>query len=234
LADGQQADFAPLTPMQLSHAMKATKTRNRIEQIKTIILGGGEIAPQLELDIQQLNTRIYATYGMTETVSHIALRAINGPEASKAFTALPGVTFAANQDDCLVINAPHLGIAALATNDVAELLSPTSFIWKARYDNVVNSGGIKLYPEEIERKLMDHVSLSFFLTGEKDAVYGERLVIVIEGNIEAAELRAIFTTVLSKYEKPQAIYLSTGFTRTESGKIQRRESLNDATLLSYL
>jgi len=234
LAEGQQVDFAPLTPMQLSNALKNSKTRNTAGQIKTIILGGGEIATELEDAIKKLSNKVYATYGMTETVSHVALRKVNGNDASNHFSALPGVQFDVNSNECLVISAPHLNIEALATNDVVELISPTEFVWKARYDNVVNSGGVKLYPEEIERKLTGRIPVPFFVTGEKDAVYGERLAIVIEGQIKASELGPIFDNALSKYEKPKVVYFSAGFSKTESGKIQRKESLEKAMLLSYL
>lgn len=222
-------DFAPFTPMQMH---KVEDTNN----IKTILLGGAAVDNELEEKCQMLNAAIYHGYGMTETLSHIALRRVNGKQASKAYQALNGIHFSVDEKNCLMIHASFLN-QIIVTNDVVELLDSKTFIWKGRADFVINSGGIKLFPEEIERKINALIKSNFFIGSIPDPILGEKLCLFIEGealdNESIKNIKEKMTDVLEKYEMPKNIYFIPSFSYTTSGKIKRKESQerNKNTLL---
>lgn len=217
-----EIDFAAMIPMQLQEV----KDLPALAQIQTLLLGGGPVDAGLEHNVKDLPTQIYHGYGMTETFSHIALRKVNGKDASPIFTALNGITLAKDNRDCLVINAPLLLDEALPTNDVVELLSPKEFIWKGRFDHVINSGGIKLFPEELEKKLHPFLKRRFYYIGVPDEKLNQKLVLMIEGEpMEENELVAIqseMKILFNKYELPKEIRFLREFAETESGKVIRR------------
>lgn len=140
-------DLAAIVPAQID-ALLASPAAGRI---KSVIVGGAPLSPMQEQQLQSAPFEAYATYGMTETCSHVALRSLRDP--SEPFRAMPGITFATDHRSCLVINAPRYSFRRLVTNDVVHLLDDTSMRWIGRADNVINSGGIKLYPEEMERRI---------------------------------------------------------------------------------
>lgn len=218
---GTVIDFAPLTPMQL-------KSSPGKDSVKTILLGGGPISPDLEENCQRFSAAVFHGYGMTETLSHIALRRINGAEKSGVYQALPGVRFQLDERNCLVIYVPFLKEPVL-TNDVAELMTNESFVWKGRADNIINSGGIKLFPEEIEKKLALSIPERFFVAGVPDNLLGEKLCLFIEGaNYPTERFTLLKTRIeahLGKFEKPKAIFFIEKFAVTESGKMKRKESM---------
>ncbi len=215
-------NFAPFTPMQLSDA----KDKGNID---TILLGGGPVSLELELKLQSWKAAIYHGFGMTETLSHIALRRITGPEASAAYKVLPGVEISVDQRSCLVIRAPFLEMPVV-TNDVVDLQGDDAFIWRGRMDHVINSGGIKLFPEEIEKKLQPYIDREFFIVGLPDAVLGEKVCLCIEGEAYSSEQQDNLTKkinqCLTKYQRPKVIYFEKDFSRTSSGKIQRNTTVD--------
>ncbi|TWO32978.1 AMP-binding protein [Seonamhaeicola sediminis] len=213
-------DFCAFTPLQLKNFAKYLKS------LKTAIVGGGRVSNSIKEMIQDKKTQIYETFGMTETISHIAVRKLNnftGDDSEKYFQTLPGVTVSKDERDCLVIEAPHLTDEKLVTNDIVEVYSNTTFDWLGRYDNVINSGGIKLYPEQIEQKLRGKIKGEFFVSSLPDDELGEKLVLLIEGE-ENSLNKAIFET-LNKYEVPKNIYYLPKFAETLSGKIHRQKTL---------
>ncbi|MBX2902732.1 MAG: AMP-binding protein [Chitinophagales bacterium] len=222
-------DFAPFTPMQLSNCLSDAATKKKVEKIRTILLGGGEVSNVLLQQVQRLPIALFHSYGMTETASHIALRALNGADASSCYKTLPGITVSANEHQCLQISAPHFFKGKLTTNDVAVIHSDTSFEWIGRSDNVINSGGIKIQPETVEKQLFSLLPYRFFIAGVSDAVLGKRVVLVIESSKcsskEVKQLASIFNTHLTKFEQPKSIVLVHKFRETETGKIQRAETL---------
>ncbi len=222
LSPGVEIDFAAMTPMQLQQ-VKDTPT---LAQIRTLLLGGGPVDAVLEHAIRDLPTQIYHGYGMTETFSHIALRKVNGKDASPVFKALKGISLAQDSRGCLVINARLLLEESLTTNDVVELLSPDEFTWKGRFDHVINSGGIKIFPEELEKKLHPHLNRRFYFVGVPDETLGQKLILMIEGErMEENELEALQTemkTHFNKYELPKEIRFLKEFAETESGKVVRK------------
>ena len=219
-------DFAAMVPLQLQNSL------SQIEQVKKLIVGGAAMPASLKDQIQDLETEIFETYGMTETITHVAVKRTNGPTKRDHFHALSNVTFQTDDRECLVIDAPGVASETVQTNDIVQLISKTEFEWLGRYDNVINSGGVKLIPEQIEKKLEAHISNRFFVCGIPDEKLGEKLVLLVEGDIDKKKLieQMRATKAFSKYEYPKAIYLQSNFKYTETGKINRLKTVEQAKL----
>jgi o-succinylbenzoate---CoA ligase len=200
-------------PLQAQNSIK------ELVDVKKMIIGGVPMSTKLENQLSKLKTQVFETYGMTETITHIAAKRVG----EKAFTVLPGVTISYDDKNCLVIHAPKISEEVIVTNDLVELTSENQFVFLGRYDNVINSGGIKLIPEQIEHKLHTHIQNRFFVTGIPDETLGEKLVLVIEGE-ELTIDDSIFED-LDKYQKPKEIIFVAKFKETENGKVLRKESL---------
>ena len=184
-----------------------------------MIVGGAKMSASLEKSLSKLKTKVYETYGMTETITHIAAKKIG----EKAFTILPNIKIYQDDRNCLVIDAPKISKDTIITNDLVELINENQFVFLGRIDNVINSGGIKLIPEQIEDKLSGKINSRFFVTGIHDAVLGEKLVLIIEGEKQALD-ETIFDG-LDKYEKPKEVFYVSKFIETLNGKIKRKEIL---------
>lgn len=210
-------DFVAMVPYQVHHSLKA------LQKVKILIIGGGSVSTTLQDQLKQLKTKVYETYGMTETITHIAVKAINGDQAASYFKALPEVYFSLDDRGCLVIDAPTIASQKVVTNDVVQLISATAFSWLGRYDNVINSGGVKIHPELVEEKLAPFIDLPFIITSEPDEALGERVLIACETKqpIDKQKLLAAFTHV-APYEKPKRIITLSQFPYTETGKIKRK------------
>lgn len=229
IPDELKIHFAAFVPYQFNQILKNDETKSQLEKIHTTILGGGEVNPVLTQQIDVLNNTVYHTYGMTETLTHIAVQKIS-PEKSDTYQALPGVRLEKNNLNCLVIHDAQLGIVGLETNDVVELFDEQNFVWLGRLDNVVNSGGIKLFPEKIETAISTIIANEFFLAGMPDTQLGEKLVLFIATENKQqfqglASLKQQLTAFLKGYEKPKEIYICTEFLKTDSKKIKRKETL---------
>ena len=213
-------DFVAMVPYQVYHSLGALK------KVKKLIIGGGSVSRELIEDIKEISTEVFATYGMTETCSHVAVKALNGKSKSEVFSALSNVTFTTDARNCLVIDAPHIADEILTTNDLVELLSPTEFEWLGRYDNVINSGGIKIHPEKLEEKLAPFIKLPFIIASEKDDQLGEKVILILENEEKnkVPNYSAAFAS-LEGYEKPKKIYTITQFPFTDTGKIKRADVL---------
>ena len=205
-----------------------------IFKIRTLIIGGGVVSTELAKLLQNVNTNCYATYGMTETVSHIAVKKLNNKSLREGTTkqflyeTLPNICISTDSRNCLVINAPELVESQIATNDIVELVSATEFKWIGRYDNIINSGGVKLVPEQIEEKLSRIIYQRFFVAGIPDEILGHKLVLLIEGigklDVIMNEIKSLST--LTKYELPKEVYVVPKFIETETKKIQRKKTLD--------
>ena len=213
-------DFVAMVPFQVAHSLKA------LEKVKKLIIGGGAISKELDQQLQRVNTEVFATYGMTETITHIAVRRINGLAKTTDYTALPNVKFSIDDRNCLSIEAFEVGNNKVLTNDVVRLISPTSFQYLGRIDNVVNSGGIKYFPEQIELKLAEYIDRPFIITSEKNEALGEQLILILEEDTTKKQpnFNEVFS-VLTSYERPKKIYSFSKFPFTETGKIKRNEIL---------
>ncbi|WP_306350269.1 AMP-binding protein [Flavobacterium sp. '19STA2R22 D10 B1'] len=207
--------FCAMVPLQAQNSLK------ELDAIKILIIGGAKVNDSLQQQLMNLpKTAVYETYAMTETITHIAVKKIG----VEAFDLLPHVTIAQDERGCLVIDAPTIASEKVVTNDLVEILNDHQFIWLGRFDNVINSGGIKLIPEKIEEKLQGKINARFFVVGKQDHTLGEKLVLVIEGT-EFPIDHAIFSD-LGKYEQPKEILFSPKFQETESGKLQRKKTLD--------
>lgn len=223
----QLIDFAAFVPYQIS-----TILNSAIEKLKStgiIIIGGGPVDADLEEKFSILgSSKVYTTFGMTETLTHIALRQLH-PERETFFTALPGVSVTTDTRDCLVIQAPHLP-EVIVTNDVVELYDESRFTWLGRIDNVINTGGVKVNPEHIEqtiRPLIIPYAPSYFIGSMPDAAFGERIVLVLEGAIvkDTDELLAAIRACVPKFAVPKAVYFLPSFIYTPTGKINRKKTI---------
>jgi O-succinylbenzoic acid--CoA ligase len=161
---------------------------------------------------------------MTETVSHIALKKINGANISEYFTILNGIKISADERGCLVIEAPHLSSLAIITNDIVNIISEKQFQWLGRYDNIINTGGIKVSAEEIERKLQPYIKEIFFIAGRADDTLGQIVSLIIETNNVHFKLPNNINS-LNKFEKPRQILTMEKFVYTENGKINKKDTL---------
>ena len=187
--------FAAMVPMQVYNTLQVPEERERLTHIRHLIIGGGAIDASLEKELQALpgNIAIWSTYGMTETLSHIALRRINGDEASEWYQPFDSVKISQTEEGCLVIDAPLVCAETLVTNDIVEIESyiynkvenhnkveKTRFRIKGRKDNVICSGGIKIQIEEVEEFLKPHLEKPFMLAKKKDEKFGEIAVLLTE------------------------------------------------------
>lgn len=207
-------DFAALVPLQAQYSF------NHLKKIKKIIIGGAKITKPLEEKLRTLPLEIYETYGMTETITHIAAKRIG----EESFTVFPNVMLSLDDNDCLLIKAPSISSEIIETKDVVTMVSENKFIWLGRFDNVVNSGGIKLIPEQIEEKLTTRIPTRYFVIGQTDPVLGEKLVLVVEGIPYTIEDNVF--DVLDKYEKPKEIHFVKHFEETATGKIIRKATMD--------
>lgn len=219
-------DFAAMVPMQVQETLADPMSRNKFFFVKQLIIGGAAVSPALESALSEMPMRCFATYGMTETVSHIALRELNTDYAG--YTALGDVTFSQDDRMCLCIHAPHLSNACFVTNDIVRLSGKKRFEWLGRYDNVINSGGIKLFPEEIEARLSGSISdRRYYVTGVADERLGQKAVLVIEDEhwdeLRIASLMQTMKLLLSPYQIPKEIRFVSHFQETYSGKIIRKD-----------
>ncbi len=221
-----ELDFAAMTPAQVEKLLETEEGISFLNRIRKLLMGGSVISNRLEEELQKLKTQVWHSYGMTETMTHIALRKVNGRDKSKFFIPLPGIELNRNSEGCLQITAPHLGVDDLETHDVVEFSGDGSFRVLGRKDNVINSGGVKLFPEQIEQKLSAFIPADFYIGSQPDSLLGERPMLVIESEIwqeqRIAQLQQQMRQQLDKFEIPgQIIFLKT-FDRTESGKIVRK------------
>lgn len=220
----ETVDFAPLVPMQVSTTLARPGGAAQLARVRTLLLGGGFVDTALEEQLQLLPTRVFTSYGMTETLSHIALRAANGPQRSALYTPLPGVNVQLSAAGTLQISAPYLGIDSLTTNDIAEIEPNGRFRILGRADAVINSGGIKIQAEDIERELLRLTGLQVLALPQPHPVLGQCVALLWEGPADAADALQAACAALPRYHRPHHIRRCT-LPRTESGKIARAAGL---------
>lgn len=225
---GSQIDLAAFVPSQIGYLIN---NPDKLALVRAMIVGGGKMSERLEKYVSDIGINAFASYGMTETCSHIALSPITN--SKEPFTALGDVTFTTDERGCLIINAPQFSCKRIVTNDVVELLSATQFRWCGRYDNVINTGGIKVFPEDIERKI-EHLftNTRFFITSQPSEKWGEEIILAIEyknlpeGIIKRGEIRTNFIEKLKErlpaYAIPRSYIALSHFKETDSGKIIRK------------
>ena len=214
-------DFVALVPMQLEQILK--ESPEKIKQIKTIIIGGAPVSEDLTNLLKNQRITVFQTFGMTETISHIALRKI-GWETDLFYQTVEGVEVSDNEGD-LIIHYPEMFQEPVKTNDVVRIRSSKQFQWLGRSDFIINSGGVKLNPEIIEQKLSEYIPVSFFITGLSDTKLGQKLALVIENPLDYIPSKSPLFEILEKYEIPKIFVVVPIFDRTKSGKINRYKTL---------
>lgn len=218
-------DFAAFVPLQIERSLKTNIEVGRLKAIKKIIIGGGSISVELINRIKTFGNDIYSTYGMTETCSHIAIKQIS-PITDTYYQCLQGINISLNRSNCLRISAPMLLDNELDTNDIAEIYKKNCFNIIGRSDFIINSGGIKINPINIEEKLKSIISQDFFISSIPDKQLGEKLILIIENGDN--KLNTLFNLwkklelLLPKYELPKIIDYYKPFIYTKSGKIDRK------------
>ncbi|PIF71509.1 AMP-binding protein [Flavobacterium plurextorum] len=209
----KQYDFVAMVPLQVQNSI------GKLKNIKKLIIGGAKIDSSLEEKLLPLKTEIYETYGMTETITHIAAKRVG----ESVFSILPNVKIEKDDRGCLIIYVSSISNEPIVTNDLVDLVNENQFSFLGRFDNVINSGGVKLIPEQIEAKLAGKINSRFFVTGVPDTTLGEKLILVIEG--EKQDFAPDFFDVLGKFEKPKEIVFVPKFKENENGKLLRKPSL---------
>ena len=223
-------DFVAMVPLQVETSLSSRSSLEKLKSIQTLLIGGAPLSDSLQMALSKKGIPAWQSFGMTETVSHIALAPIE--EGELVYQVLPEVAIGINEQDCLWIKSPMCGSERIQTNDVIELRSKNSFVWVGRADFVVNSGGIKLFPEQLEKKISAwmferYSGMPYFFFGEADERLGQRLVLYVEGEQSALILEVLeeeLKKFLGKFEIPKQIYLLPRFKYTPSGKINRPET----------
>lgn len=213
--------FAAMVPLQVYNTLRVPEEKARLEQTDILIIGGGAVDDSLEAKMSALPTAVYSTYGMTETLSHIALRCLNGDTASKHYYPFPSVELSLSAESTLVIKAPLICGEVLQTNDIACLYPDGSFTIAGRKDNVINSGGIKIQAEEMEKRLRPFIPVPFVVTSVPDPRLGQALTLLIAGQVDVRELESKLQTVLDAYHRPRHIFMTESIPQTENGKTDR-------------
>lgn len=221
-----------MVPMQVFNSLSVPEERKRLGRIKNLIIGGGAIDEALAAELMTLpeEVAVWSTYGMTETLSHIALRRLNGPDVSEWYHPFDSVKVEVNREGCLVIDAPLVCAENLVTNDIAELKvmdasescgsHQVAFRIKGRKDFVICSGGVKIQIEEVEDKLRPFLQSPFMITKKKDEKFGEMAVLVSE-DVDLDEVERVCKEQLPKFWMPKQFIHVDKIPMTETGKVKR-------------
>ncbi len=214
-------DFAAMVPMQVQQSITLPK---KISLIKHLIIGGAKVNHLLISELKKHNVNAYETFGMTETLSHIAIKQI-APHYNNYFTPLNGIIVTHDTNNNMVIDYPELNIIKLKTNDIIEIIDNNgSFIWRGRTDFIINTGGVKIIPEEIEGKIAHLITRPYCIIGLPDKKLGQKAVLVISGNqFNTLNLHNKLTKLLPPYHCPKEIKFLEKFPVTNSGKIKRNK-----------
>lgn len=222
--------FAAMIPMQVYNSLNVPEEKELLMQIKHLIIGGGAVDEKMEKELKDFPNAVWSTYGMTETLSHIALRRLNGQETSCWYTPFDSVDVSVNNEGCLVIDAPRVAEARIVTNDIAEIAKDgRHFRILGRKDNVINSGGIKIQIEEVEAALRKHLAMPYMITKKNDHKFGEIVVMLVEST-DTDNIRKICEAYLPKYWQPKRYVSVEHIPLTQTGKPARNEAIKIADL----
>jgi o-succinylbenzoate---CoA ligase len=228
----ESIDFASFVPLQFQSILESSQAFEKINSIQVVLLGGAKINPTILNTIKTVSCHVILTYGMTETISHVAFQYLNHTKFSMNYRALPGISFATDERECLIIRDSNLE-GDVVTNDIVKLFSENEFQLVGRYDTIINSGGLKHVPETIELQLVTNFpdelkSITFFIGSYEEPEFGDVLALYLEsGYPEKINLSLLkhFIQGLKKLERPKKIILVSSFYYTESGKIDRKKTI---------
>jgi O-succinylbenzoic acid--CoA ligase len=232
LSETSVIDFVALVPYQIEEILSSPQS-TYLNKLGTVIIGGAPLRGDTSERLKSFSSRFFMTYGMTETMSHIALQHISPTRPDGAFECLPGVTIEADERGCLVASVPWI-TESVVTNDIVEIFSSKTFRWVGRYDNIINTGAFKASPEKIEfqiEKIFESLNVNrrFFIAGVPDEKTGERVALFIEGSELtdfSEELQNRLHARLQRFEIPRAIYFVDKFQYTSTNKLDRRATLS--------
>ena len=213
--------FAAMIPMQVYNTLQVPEERAKLMKIKHLIIGGGAIDEALANDLKSFPNHVWSTYGMTETLSHIALRKLNGQDASDWYTPFDNVRIRLSEEGTLIIHAPNVCAEELTTNDIAEINGEGKFRILGRKDNTINSGGVKIQIEQVEGLLKKHLDIPFQITARKDAKFGEIVVLIYNKVGNEANIRQVCENTLPTYWVPKAYIPVDELPMTGTGKPDR-------------
>lgn len=217
--------FAAMVPMQVYNSLKVEEERRLLRDIKHLIIGGGAINRDMAEELRGFPNAVWSTYGMTETLSHIALRRLSGAEASEWYEPFDGVGVTTSADGCLVIDAPAVCAQPLVTNDIAEIAPDgRRFRIRGRRDNVVCSGGLKLQIEEMEARLQPHLNMPYMISKRPDDKFGEAVVLLaVTDDMES--VCEVCRKHMPRYEQPRYFLAVSELPMTPTGKPARAEAM---------
>lgn len=217
--------FAAMIPMQVYNSLNVPEEKELLMQVKHLIIGGGAVDEKMEKDLRDFPNAVWSTYGMTETLSHVALRRLSGKEASCWYTPFDSVDVSVNNEGCLVIDAPRVAETRIVTNDIAEIAKDgRHFRILGRKDNVIDSGGIKIQIEEVEAALRKHLAVPYMITKKNDHKFGEIVVMLVEST-DTDNVRKICEACLPKYWQPKLYVSVEHIPLTQTGKPARNEAI---------
>lgn len=217
LGSDKNINLIAMAPIQVVGTLHYKPLKEKFSKIKNVIVGGAPLDKRTTNELSSFSNSVYSTFGMTETLSHIALRRVSS-ETQDYFECLAPTTISSDEHDCLIVHAPHLSETDIKTNDVVEILEETRFRWLGRADNVVNSGGIKLHPEVLEEKIAMRMESRYFFTSKPDPMLGQALILMVEG----AERTLQFDDLLEKFERPREVRFVARFNEVGNGKVNRQ------------
>jgi o-succinylbenzoate---CoA ligase len=228
-------DFAAFVPLQLQNIMAHKNQVSVLNKMKAIIVGGAAVNEVLEQEIQNLHVPVFSTYGMTETVSHIAIRRLNGEDRTDNFKVLDNVKIGIDERNCLNIKADASNNDLVQTNDIVEIVNESAFKLIGRFDNIINSGGVKIQLEKVEKTAEQYLKGNrFFAFGIEDLVLGQKLILVVEVDFLSEENKNMLiqnlNKNLSKYEIPKQIFTINPFSETPTGKIDKKATIKRLNL----
>lgn len=224
-------DFTALIPMQMQKLLQSSIAKiDVLNRMKAVIIGGGAINPRLEEAIQNVKSPVYATYGMTETVSHIALRKINRPDKMDYFEIFKELKIDQDERGCLTVFGELTNNKLIKTNDLVDIIDDRKIRWLGRVDNVINSGGVKVHIEQLENRI-ERLNIDilngrrFIVVGKKDVLLGDRVTLLIEGKpFQENEERLLLgelKQLMPAYHYPKEIFYLQQFIETDTGKVNR-------------
>lgn len=237
----QTIHFTAMVPYQVAAILESNHP-HLMDCLYICLIGGGPLNEAACAALRNFSSRIYLTYAMTETVSHIALYDLHAENKARSYRTLRGISVASDERGCLVIYAPYLK-EPVVTNDIVEIINKYEFVWKGRADNIINSGGVKIAPEAVEEKIgqiftRSHLSNEFFIYGIDDKRLGQKAVLILKSPVpDASTLSSLMQALhhsIPPYEMPKEIYEAADFVYTETRKVNRRETFKSARLVQPL
>jgi o-succinylbenzoate---CoA ligase len=225
-------DFAAFVPYQMQLVLEASNINPDIlNRMKAIILGGGPVSDQLKSKVNKLDCSVYHTYGMTETLTHVAIKNLKSDD--NKFHALKGVEFSQNDKNCLIVKSPIQPNEEIVTNDVVKLIDSTSFEWIGRFDFVINTGGFKIQINQLENKMQEVIfdffpQANYFISAIPDKDLGDKMILIIETNESVCQAEKLIIALKGRfksYEIPKKVIFIQKFVFSSIGKIDRNNTL---------